>query len=163
VVSNQGPSAVSGASVSDPLPTGATAGNWAFVSLTGAGGVSGPLSGSGDLATAVNLPAGASGTFTFTVHIDPSVTRALTHTATVTSPTGVTDPDPTNNTATDTDTLTPRADLAITKDDGVTSVVPGTSTTYTIVVSNKGPSTAVNQAVTDLFPSAITAVSWTAV
>ncbi len=47
--------------------------------------------------------------------------------------------------------------------DGVTSVVPGTSTTYTIVVRNAGPSTAVDQAVTDFFPSAITAVSWTAV
>ena len=42
-------------------------------------------------------------------------------------------------------------------------MVPGTSTTYTIVVSNAGPSTAVDQAVTDIFPSAITAVSWTAV
>ena len=41
--------------------------------------------------------------------------------------------------------------------------MPGTSTTYTIVVSNNGPSTAVDQAVTDLFPSAITAASWTAV
>ena len=41
--------------------------------------------------------------------------------------------------------------------------MPGTSTTYTIVVSNAGPSTAVDQAVTDVFPSAITAVSWTAV
>ena len=41
--------------------------------------------------------------------------------------------------------------------------MPGTSTTYTIVVSNAGPSTAVAQQVTDVFPAAITAVSWTAV
>ena len=41
--------------------------------------------------------------------------------------------------------------------------MPGTSTTYTIVVSNAGPSTAVAQQVTDYFPAAITAVSWTAV
>ena len=31
------------------------------------------------------------------------------------------------NTATDTDVLTPTADLAITKDDGVDSVIPGES------------------------------------
>src|SRR5262249_27762811 len=111
----------------------------------------------------VDLPVSASVTFTFTVQIDPSVTGVLTNTTTVTPPAGVTDPTPTNNTATDTDTLTPQADLSITKTDGVLAAIPGTSTTYTIVVSNAGPSTAVNQAVTDLFPAAITAVSWTAV
>jgi uncharacterized repeat protein (TIGR01451 family) len=47
--------------------------------------------------------------------------------------------------------------------DGVTSFVPGGSTTYNIVVSNAGPSTAVTSTVTDLFPAAFTAVSWTAV
>ena len=52
----------------------------------------------------------------------------------------MTDPDPADNNASDTDTLTPQADLAITKTDGVTSAVPGTPDTYTIVVSNAGPS-----------------------
>jgi uncharacterized repeat protein (TIGR01451 family) len=47
--------------------------------------------------------------------------------------------------------------------DGVTSVVPGTADTYTIVVTNNGPNAAVDAAVTDLFPAAITAASWTAV
>src|SRR5204863_2052577 len=81
----------------------------------------------------------------------------------VSPPAGVTDPTPGNNSASDTDSLTPQADLSITKDDGVLAAIPGTSTTYTIVVSNAGPSTAVAQQVTDLFPAAITAVSWTAV
>ena len=58
----------------------------------------------------------------------------------MTPPAGVTDPNLANNSATDTDTLTPQADLAITKSDGVTSVAPGQPTTYTIVVSNNGPS-----------------------
>src|SRR5262249_14393019 len=111
----------------------------------------------------VDLPVSASVTFTFTVQIDPSATGALTNTATVTPPAGVTDPDPTDNSATDTDTLTPQADLSITKDDGVLSAVPGASTTYIIVVRNAGPSTTVAQQVSDLFSSAITAVSWTAV
>ena len=38
--------------------------------------------------------------------------------------------------------VTGPADVSVTKTDGVTSVVPGTSTTYTITVSNSGPSTA---------------------
>ncbi len=162
-VSNAGPDDVTGASVSDPLPAGVTGGNWTFVSASGGGTVSGPSSGSGALANTVNLPVNASVTFSFTVQVSPSATGTLTNTATVTPPAGVTDTNPTNNSATDTDSLTPQADLSITKTDGVTSVIPGTSTTYTIVVTNAGPSTAVNQQVTDLFPAEITSVSWTAV
>jgi uncharacterized repeat protein (TIGR01451 family) len=163
VVSNLGPSAVTGASVFDPVPAGVTGATWTVSETSDGGAVTGPASGTGALATTVDLPVNASETFTFTVQVDPSATGTLTNTATVSPPAGVTDPNPANNSATDTTSLTPQADLAITKTDGVTSVVPGTSTTYTIVVSNAGPSTAVDQAVTDLFASAITAVSWTAV
>ena len=163
VVSNAGPSAVTGASVSDPVPAGVTAATWTATDSSGGGTVTGQSSGTGPLATTVDLPVNATVTFTFTVQVDPSATGTLANTATVTPPAGVTDPNGGNNSATDSDSLTPQADLSITKDDGVLSAVPGTSTTYSIVVSNAGPSTAVNQAVTDLFPSAITVVSWTAV
>src|SRR4029077_2983816 len=132
VVSNQGPRAVSGASVSDPLPGGVTAATWTATASSGGGVVTGPLSGTGALATTVNLPVNASVTFTFTVLVSPSATGSLVNTATLTPPAAVTDSDPTDNSATDTDALTPRADLSITKTDGVNSVVPGTSTTYTI-------------------------------
>ena len=57
---------------------------------------------------------------------------SLANSATVAAPTGVTDPDPSNNSATDSDTVTPAqgvADLAITKDDGTTAVDAGGSTT----------------------------------
>src|SRR5262249_57822727 len=39
-----------------------------------------------------------------------------------------------------TDTI-PAADLAVTMTDGTTTVVPGTSNTYTITVTNNGPDT----------------------
>ena len=71
------------------------------------------------------------------------------------------DPAAANNTATDTDTLTPQADLGITKTDGQTTEIPGTSLTYTIVVSNPGPSTVTGATVTDAFPAAFTGVTWT--
>src|SRR5262249_9921417 len=163
VVSNNGPSAVTGASVSDLLPTGVTSATWMATDSSGGGSVTGPTSGSGALSTTVDLPVNASVTFTFTVQIDPSAIGTLENTATVTAPTRTTDPNPTNDSANDVDNLTPQADLAITKTDGVLAAVPGTSTTYTIVVSNAGPSTAVDQAVTDFFPSAISSVRWTAV
>ena len=55
-------------------------------------------------------------------------------------PAGVTDTNPGNNSATDTDTLTAQADLSITKTDGVVAIAQGGSTTYIIVVANSGPS-----------------------
>src|SRR5262249_28816933 len=59
----------------------------------------------------------------------------------------------------DNDMLTPQADLAVTVTDGKTIVVPGTSNTYTITVTNNGPST-VDALVTDSFPADFTNVSW---
>ena len=54
-------------------------------------------------------------------------------------------------------------DLAITKDDGVTSIVQGGSTTYTIVATNNGPGNDTSVNVIDNFPAALTSVSWTSV
>src|SRR5262245_31732325 len=125
-----------------------------------------PSAGSYDPATGIwsglSLASGKSVTITLTGTIDPAATGSLTNTATVSPPPGVTDPDPTDNSAADTDTLTPRADLAVTKTDGQTSAVPGTSTTYTIVVSNNGPSAVSGASVSDLLPAGVIAASWTA-
>ena len=52
---------------------------------------------------------------------------------------GITDPTAGNNSATDTDTLVPTADLSITKTDGATGEVPGTTVTYTIVAIERRP------------------------
>src|SRR5262249_14167769 len=58
--------------------------------------------------------------------------------------------------------VTPGPDLAITKTDGATSVVPGTSTTYTLVRTNLGGGTATGQTVTDHLPAAVSSDTWTA-
>ncbi len=70
-----------------------------MVSYTGGG--SSPAGGSGNIATAVNLPALATGT--------------LSNTATVLPPAGVTDPDLSNNTSTATDEIGGVIDLTATK------------------------------------------------
>src|SRR5205814_652731 len=77
------------------------------------------------------------------------------------APAGVTDSPSANNSDTDTDSITLSSDLAVTKTDNKTSVVAGTSDTYTIVVTNNGPSDVTGAAVADNFPAQLTAVSWT--
>nr|MCU0756942.1 hypothetical protein [Xanthomonadales bacterium] len=54
-----------------------------------------------------------------------------------------------------------QADLSITKTDGQTTDIPGTSISYTIVASNAGPLAVASATVVDTFPASITGVSWT--
>lgn len=53
------------------------------------------------------------------------------------------------------------ADLAISKTNGVTSLLQGAATTYTIVASNNGPNAVTAATVTDALPAALTNASWT--
>ncbi len=156
--SNAGPSNASGATVADTLPAALT-GTWTCV---GAGGSTCTAAGSGNINDTVNLPSGGSVTYTVSATVSASATGTLSNTATVTAPGGVTDPNPANNSATDSDTITQSADLAITKTDGVTSVQAGGSLTYTITASNAGPSNASGATVADTFPAALTG-TWTCV
>ncbi len=156
--SNPGPSNAPGSSVADTFPASLTC-TW---TCAGAGGGTCTAAGSGNISDTVNLPSGGSVTYTASCTISASATGTLSNTATVTAPAGVTDPTPGNNSATDTDTLTPQADLAITKTDGVTTVTPGGSLTYTIVASNSGPSNAPGTSVADTFPASLTC-TWTCV
>lgn len=100
VVSNVGPSAVTGATVTDALPAGLSGVTWTCIA---AGGASCAGSGSGDLTgELVDLPVGDSVTFTVTGTVTGSGT--LVNTATVAPPAGTVDPNGANNSATDSDT-----------------------------------------------------------
>ncbi len=59
--------------------------------------------------------------------------------------------------------VAPSTDLTITKTDGVSTYTPGSTTTYTIVVSNKGLAPVSNAPVVDNLPAGITSATWTAV
>src|SRR5215510_12833484 len=103
----------------------------------------------------LSLASGQSAFVTFIYRIDPSATGPLTVTSTVIAPAGTTDPDATNNSFTASDTATPQAALPVTVTDGKTTVVPGTSNTYTITVTNNGPSTVSSLTLTDTIPAAL--------
>ena len=156
--SNAGPGNATGATVADTFPAILT-GTWTCV---GAGGGTCTASGSGNINDTVNLPPGGSVTYTVTAAVSAAATGTLVNTATVTAPAGVTDPNPGNNSATDTDTIDQAVDLVITKTDGVTTVTAGGSVTYTITASNAGPSGANGAMVADTFPATLTG-TWTCV
>src|SRR5262249_1967854 len=54
-----------------------------------------------------------------------------------------------------------QTDLALTKTDGKTSYVPGAPNSYTIVVTNAGPSDATGVSVADVVPAAMSGVTVT--
>src|SRR4029453_17497058 len=73
-VGNAGSRNATGAALSDPLPAGVSDATWTFAGPAGGGRVTGPSSGTGALAATINLPVGATITFSFTVQVDPSAT-----------------------------------------------------------------------------------------
>ncbi len=151
--SNGGGVTATGATVADTFPAILTC-TW---TCTGAGGGTCTASGSGNISDTVTLPASASVTYTATCAISASATGTLSNTATATF---AGDTNPANNSATDTDTLTPQANLGISKTDGVTTATPGGSVTYAITASNAGPSNASGSTVADTFPASLTC-TWT--
>ena len=91
----------------------------------------------------------------------PGTVGPLVNTATVTPPADVTDPVPGNNEGTDSNPAGPQADLAISKTSSPKPYVPGAALSYTIVVSNSGPSNVTNARVQDALPAALAGFSWT--
>lgn len=100
-------------------------------------------------------------TITVTVQVKPDAGPAtIPNTATVTGPDH--DPVPANNTSTDQVLVSVMTDLILTKTtQNPTTVRAGQNATFTIGVTNSGPSTAVNVSVTDTLPAGMTLVSAT--
>ena len=108
---NAGPDTATTASVTDNFPAACASVNYTSVAAGGAtGNTVGPASGNLN-DTALNLPVGASITYTAICNIDLTATGTLTNTATIAS--AATDLNPDNNSATDTDTLVQLATLTI--------------------------------------------------
>ena len=149
-VSNAGPSAASGVTLADTWPSAFTLG-----AITASQGSC--TSGGNFTCSLGNLATGGSATITASYTV-PAATPAgsQTNSASVTSNTP--DPNSNNNIASKTTTVNTSADLSVTKSDGVTSVsiLDSSTHTYTIVVSNAGPSMASGVTLTDTWPNGFT-------
>ncbi len=135
---NAGPNDAPGTTVSDTFPAACSSVTWTCV---GAGGANCTASGSGNIAEVVSLPSGASVAYTAACAIDVTASGALINTASVAVGANVDDLDLTNNSATDTDALTPQANL-VAMLTAPTQVTPGFALNYSASARNDGLSNA---------------------
>ncbi len=155
-VTNNGPAAANGATVVDNFPAAVTNVTW-----TCSGAACSAASGSGNLnQTLGNMPSGASVTITAVGTIQSAATGNLSNTATVTAPAINTDTNTGNNSATDTQPLQPRADLAISRSITL-PLTDGFPVSYTLTAQNNGPSTATDAQIVDTVSGAVTITGWT--
>ncbi|MEQ9399291.1 MAG: hypothetical protein RJQ04_08965, partial [Longimicrobiales bacterium] len=151
-LTNNGPSEATNVRVSDVLPTGLT---WAGGTATD--GVYNAGTGIWALGTLEN---GETATLTITTTVTAAAGTTVTNTATRFPPNEV-DTNPANNSASASVTVT-AVDLAVTKSVDVATPGPGGTVTFTVGVSNAGPSTATNVVLSDALPTGLTFVSATA-
>lgn len=156
-VANAGPATATNLTVSDTLLSELT-----LVSASGTGwscSDDAPASPTTVTCTLATLPVGAANPIVIVSTVDPSTTNgtALSNTATVTStnielnPGDESDTEPTN--------VGTEADLSLVKNDVSDPVEAGTNVTWTLSVTNNGPSDAQGVTVTDTLPTEVTLVS----
>ena len=103
MVTNAGPSKVTGAVIRDSISSAFTGVTYTATQSGGAFGFN--ASGSGNINNTMTMPAGSKITYKATGTMSASATGSISNTAAVTTPSRVTDPNTTNNSATDTNTL----------------------------------------------------------
>jgi len=137
-VHNDGPSEAQNIVVVDDLPDGVT-----FKSATPSPSGTNPLMWSWS-----SIPDNGSRPIRLVVQVDPGASGTLTNTAVVSS-SGTSDPVPGNNRAEAWTVVVRQADLRIEKIDSTDPVTPGETLTYTLIITNEGPSDTQDVSVSD--------------
>jgi uncharacterized repeat protein (TIGR01451 family) len=149
-----------GVTMTQTTPTGTT-----FVSMTPPAGWSCTTPGIGGTGTITCTktdplaPSTSSGNFIFIVATDPALANGSTITQPVSTATTSPEPNTANNSTSTTTTVIRRVDVAVTKvasDPGLDGAfAQGESVSYTIAVTNNGPSRATNVVMTDTLPAGL--------
>jgi uncharacterized repeat protein (TIGR01451 family) len=151
-IQNLGPFSATGVTATDVLPAGLT-----YVSSS---------AGSFNSATSTysdpigSLASGAAQSVTIIAKVGPGVTGTITNTATVLG--NQPDPNMSNNTSTVSTPVGQQVDLSIAKSGAPSTLIPGQTIVYTLIVSNLGPSNATGVTAVDPLPAGLTFVSSTA-
>ena len=147
-VTNNGPTAASGVTLTDTIPMGST-----LVSTTPTGAM---LSGNTLTYVFGNLASGATTTLTIVVTAGGSTIPTATDTASISG--NQPDPNPSNNSTSFTSAVTPIADVSVGIVGSSNSIGVGGPLTYTVTVKNNGPSPATGVLLTDTLPTAVSGV-----
>ena len=154
-IANGGPDPAANAVLSDPLPPGTT-----FVSLVQDNGPSAscatPAVGTNGTVSCSFATLAAATSAQFTLVLNSGGAPSISNTAT--GSTSSFDTNASNDSATAVTSVTQSADLSIVKT-GPDPITAGTDATWSVTVSNAGPSAAVNVVVSDLLPAGTTFVS----
>jgi len=154
-VTNNGPNDATSVNVVNNAPTGTSISSWSC-----AGANCPNASGSGNInETAISLPNGSTLVYTVNVAVPSGQTGNIVNSVSV-SNTNV-DPVSSNDTASDTNTQSSSADIAVTLDDGSANYTPGTTSQYSLMVSNNGPSDASTVNVVNTAPAGTSITAWT--
>src|SRR5262249_40370730 len=157
---NSGPSDAQTVTVTDGLPTGTTFVSAAVNSGTGWSTSAPAVGATGNVVFSKATTAlSETATFTIVVHVAANVANGATITDSATAASATVDPTPGNNTGTATTAVITRADLAVTKSDSPDPVIAGTNLTYTLSLTNNGPSDAQGVVLSDVVPIGTTFVS----
>lgn len=158
LVTNRGPSAITDIQVIDAFPNIIT--NVTWVCSATAGSACQAPNGAGNINTKVNLAVNGTATFIAGGTVNPNATGLLINTANVNAPLGIIEPNTADNLSIDTDGLTPKVAFSLSITDNRTTVSPGEATSYSIVAVNNGPSAVTGVHITDIFPDALTNITW---
>ena len=159
-VTNGGPSSATNVTLTDALPAGVTLSANAVCVASGAstcGTVTGTTGQTSLGTTGATIGAGGINKLVFTVPVAfapgmvaATIVNSATATDLASSGPGST------ATGTDTDSRNASVALVVVKDDGSATYTPGGTATYTVTVTNGGPSVATNLTVTDALPAGLT-------
>lgn len=163
-VTNNGPFDALNATFSETIPANTTFQSLSFPGGSGWSCAAPSVGGTGTISCSnPDVAKTASTTFTVAVAVNTGVTAGTVITDVVNATSGTNDPNLTNNSATVQTTVAASntADLAITNSATPNPVVAGNNITYTVVITNNGPSAAGTVAFSEAIPANTTYVSAT--
>lgn len=150
-VGNNGPGPADSLLVTDPVATGLVKTS-VVCAASGVGAACPPSVSVAGLEspglTIPTLPSGTTVVFTVTANVT-ALNGSVTNTVNLTLPAGLTDSNTGNNSASDSDSILGVAFISISKTNSTTTLVAGSSTSYSITVNNAGPSSADGSVLSD--------------